>query len=464
MGKSVCLLGASALLSTPFGQFSTAVAANPSRPVAMNSAQTSTLPPANPPATPSNEESLFVRFHAASTEVERLDVITNQYNGQLVRWLPQIDTAIVRVASVTARRLLQSTPSGNSSSTSEAPEGDSTSQTEPSDDNTAASRHVLHIEADGLVQGCEDEPPRTSTIPPSEVSDPELAHAHGLTQIRAPESWPSATGRGCTIAIIDTGIDLNHPEFAGRISENGANFVAGDVGNEEPPQDDNGHGTHVAGIIGAARNNGQGAAGVAPDCELLPIKVLDTNNLGTWSDVASGILYAVTQGADIINLSLGATTSPPDAVRQAIEIAVENAVVVAAAGNAATDLRFYPASYDGVVAVGALNQDKRRWPPSNYGPWITISAPGEGIYSTALGSGYEQRSGTSMAAGFISGTCALVHESGIQNPAAIIHRLVETADPITGGDSTNRQLGAGQVDALGAVVGEDKIFLPLVSS
>jgi thermitase len=141
------------------------------------------------------------------------------------------------------------------------------------------------------------------------------------------------------IAVVDSGIKLNHPEFKGRL-------VAGyDFSNKDAvPDDDSGHGTHVAGIVAAALDNGEGVAGVCPNCALMPVKVLNENNLGSWSQLARGILFAVDNGARVLNLSLGASTSS-ETLASAIDYAIESGVIViAAAGTFNSDEPFYPAA------------------------------------------------------------------------------------------------------------------------
>lgn len=479
VGKSLALVsaytqGTSWLQSGSSGASSVARAANRERPTAMKREQTTTLPPTT--------NKIFVKFLPNITEEEREKVIVQQYNGRLVRWLPQLNTAIAEVPVATINEVIP--PSGTKRSSAPMPSGDvnvkgtanafgqvlsffmrlfgilseeaQVSRSIPQEVAAPLARSVTRIEVDGVVKGCEEgtlEPP-----PPLEINDPDINLAYGLTQIRATEAWSISVGTGCKVAVIDTGIDRDHPEFSGRL-EPGFNYV----NDTDQPDDDNGHGTHVAGLVGAAAGNGQGAAGSAPDCRIIPIKVLDNNNLGTWSDVVSGILFAVEAGADVINLSLGASSVPPDTVREAIEIAVDNAVVVAAAGNAATTMRFYPASFDGVVAVAGTTEQRVRWFPSNYGSWISVAAPAEEVYSTALGQSYEYRSGTSMAAGYVSGTCALIHQAGFKESGAIVQRLTRSAQVITDGDSTNRELGAGLIDAFESVEADDQIFIPFVT-
>lgn len=438
---------------------------------------------------PPTHQSLLVKFHPDCSERERMSIIAQYFQGRLVRWLPQIQTAVIHVPKVKAASILspQVVPEGSVDHAKETAswnqvvtlilnlfrllggQRDKAADIHPSQPAAPPADSVLKVEADGIVSACADgssptesghqhaEAKSNDTVVRRSVDDPDLEAAYALEQIRAVEAWEKATGRGVTVAIVDTGIDQSHPEFSDRILP-GFNFVA----DNQEIQDDNGHGTHVAGIVGAAFNNGQGAAGVAPNCMLLPVKVLDESNLGFWSDVAAGLLYALEEGAHVINLSLGASSTPPDAVQEAIALAVQSAVVVAAAGNSAVTTPFYPASYEGVVAVAATDHQGSRWGASNYGDWITLAAPGENIFSTANGQQYEFRSGTSMAAAFVSGVASLVREENAQDPAEIVRQMSITARPVEG--TSVPSLGAGRVDALGALEGGQNIFLPFIAS
>jgi subtilisin family serine protease len=224
------------------------------------------------------------------------------------------------------------------------------------------------------------------------------------------------------VAVLDSGADLTHPDLAANLWTNpraqagepvadlhGYNFVAGngDVG------DDNGHGTHVAGIIGALGGNRLGGTGVAWRVRLMIVKVLDDQGKGQASTVASGIRYAVDNGARIINLSL-AGPDPSQELEDAIGYAqAKGVLVVAAAGNGGTDLATaptYPASFpeDNVIGVAATTAAGGLSRNSDFGTGAKLAAPGEAILSTASDGGYEWRSGTSMAAAEVSGALALL--------------------------------------------------------
>jgi subtilisin family serine protease len=243
-------------------------------------------------------------------------------------------------------------------------------------------------------------------------------------------AWRQTTGADVTVAIIDSGIDLGHPDLtpnlwtnAGEIGGNGVdddgNGYIDDVhgydfvDNDGTPQDANGHGTHVAGIVGARGGNGIGGAGVAWQARLMAIRVLDGQARGTTAAVADGIRYAVDNGARIINLSLAGPTSTPD-LEDAVRYAGAHGVlIVAAAGNDGANLSAsptYPAAYgeNNVLGIAATTRDGGLSSVSDYGPGADIAAPGEQILSTGLGGGYEWRTGTSMAAPEVAGALVLL--------------------------------------------------------
>ncbi|HLO33511.1 MAG TPA: S8 family serine peptidase, partial [Anaerolineales bacterium] len=193
------------------------------------------------------------------------------------------------------------------------------------------------------------------------------------------------------------------------------------------PQDDNGHGTHVAGIAAALCNNGTGVAGVSWGARLMPVKVLNAAGNGTYADVADGIIWAADHGAQIINLSLGGGNSS-QMLQDAVDYAAAKSVVlVAAAGNAGRNSVFYPARYPNVIAVAATDPSNAHAGFSNYGPDVDLSAPGVSIYSTFPG-GYGYNNGTSMATPFVSGLAAILRGiPGNSSPTLIASQMESTA-------------------------------------
>jgi subtilisin family serine protease len=221
------------------------------------------------------------------------------------------------------------------------------------------------------------------------------------------------TGQGITVAVIDTGIDYNHPDLAGRVV-GGTSYVPP---NYTDYMDEVGHGTMIAGVI-AATDNGNGIVGMAPRVSLLAVKY---NPIYPLSSVIQGIYWSVDNGARIISLSLGFNVSNQllfNAVKYAYQ---QGALVIAASGNENEHFIRYPAKYDQyVVAVGATDQNDQRWvdPPagSNYGPEMDFAAPGQFIYTTDLNGTYITENGTSLSTPHVSGIVALFWSSKVYPP------------------------------------------------
>jgi thermitase len=255
-------------------------------------------------------------------------------------------------------------------------------------------------------------------------SDSSWNLQYGLLNIRAPQGWDLATGAAAvTIAVLDSGVDLGHPDLAAKIV-GGYDFVNDDA----VAQDDNGHGTQVAGIAAAMSNNGTGVAGVSWGARVMPVKVLDSAGNGTFAAVAAGITWAADNGAQVINLSLGGN-SPSAVLEAAVNYAYGKGVVmVAAAGNTGANVVLYPARYPQVIAVAATDASNTRAGFSNSGPEVALSAPGVSIYSTRLGGTYGSLSGTSMSAPFVSGLAAILRGlPGAGPPDAIAWEMESTA-------------------------------------
>ena len=256
-------------------------------------------------------------------------------------------------------------------------------------------------------------------------SDSNWASQYGPAKIQAPQAWELTTG-GSTIivAIIDTGVDLNHPDLAGKIVA-GYDFV----NNDSIAQDDQGHGSHVAGIAAAVSNNGTGIAGISWGARIMPVKVLDSSGSGWTSDIAAGITWAADNGAKVINLSLGGPTGSTT-MESAVDYATSQGVlVVAAAGNSGDSSPQFPASYANVLAVAATDSSNTRASFSSYGSFVDIAAPGVSIYSTIFDNGYSSMSGTSMAAPHVAGAAALLwnYSANLDSVAEVRTALESTA-------------------------------------
>jgi subtilisin family serine protease len=264
------------------------------------------------------------------------------------------------------------------------------------------------------------------------ASDPLLPRQWALADpaaIGAREAWSQSDGSGVVVAVLDSGVQLDHPDLASNIWTNPReipgnghddddNGIVDDVHGASmirmnaDVDDDNGHGTHVAGIVAARRDNGIGGSGVAPGASIMAVKVLDSEMRGTTDALARGIRYAVDNGAKILNVSLNTDTAT-EAVRSATEYAsARGAIIVASAGNAGRDIDLlpsYPAALPEVLSIAAQTDQGILSSITNLGRRsVDLAAPGESILSTATGSGYQSRTGTSAAAPFVAGSLALL--------------------------------------------------------
>lgn len=253
----------------------------------------------------------------------------------------------------------------------------------------------------------------------------------------------SSLGEDVEVALLDTGVDLTHPDLADRIL-GGVDLV----NNDGEPLDDNGHGSGVAGIL-AATEDGRGLVGTAPKVGLWVIKMLRYDEQGSISDLIRGIEWAVDRGADIVSMSLGTEEDNP-ALAEAVQQAHDQGVLLTAAVGNTGESVLYPAAYDEVVAVASTNrQDQRAW-FSNQGPEVELSAPGVDIVTTGTEGDYQLQNGTSFSVPYVTGTAALLMSSGVQNPADVRRRIRQSAEDL--GLALSAQ-GHGLVDAERAVLG-----------
>ena len=270
----------------------------------------------------------------------------------------------------------------------------------------------------------------------------------GISQINAPAAWNNTTGSGVKIAIIDTGISRKHPDLT---VSGGINLLG--TSSSKKWNDDNGHGTHVAGII-AAHNNSIGVIGVAPDAELYAVKVLDQYGGGRISDVIEGIEWAVQNDMDIISMSFG-TTEYSQALNDSSASAYNAGILLVASagnngdGNLSTNDVMYPAKLESVIAISAIDQNNIAVSWSADGSEVELAAPGVGIYSTWLDGGYHSMSGTSMAAPFVSGVAALMMQDNVvaspdEVRAAMAYNAIDLG--VQGRDNV---YGFGLVQAIG---------------
>ncbi len=280
-------------------------------------------------------------------------------------------------------------------------------------------------------------------------NDPQFASQASLTRIRADEAWTIARG-GALIAVVDSGVDYNHPDLSGKVIL-GKDFV----NNDNDPSDDNGHGTHVAGIAAANSNNGTGISGVAWNSKILAIKSIDSGNVITAANAVSGIKYAADKGARIINASFefaGGQTLLCNAVSYANG---KGSIVVAAAGNKGSSVVAYPAACGSAIAVGNTTATDGRASSSNFGTWVDLAAPGSGIVSTVptgscqwcAASGYRSLTGTSQAAPHVAGAIAVL----LSRQPSLTNAQVEERLKLTAKELPGLQLGAGRIDLMEAV-------------
>jgi subtilisin family serine protease len=235
------------------------------------------------------------------------------------------------------------------------------------------------------------------------VQDAMQKAGWGISAFELPKAWEHSQGEDVVIAVLDTGADLDHPDLKNNLLD-GINFIERD----KPPEDDNGHGSHVCGIL-VAESNDIGMVGVCPKAKVRPVKVLDKKGNGNLLSVSEGIKWAADMGVDLITMSLGAPVKVQQ-VRKAIQYAAEKGVVTfCAAGNAGnTKEIFYPANYVETIAIGAIGEDFQRAKFSNTGQNLDFMAPGVDIFSTVPDDWYATLSGTSMACPFAVGVAALV--------------------------------------------------------
>jgi subtilisin family serine protease len=290
------------------------------------------------------------------------------------------------------------------------------------------------------------------------AGDPLRPRQWGLDMIGADAAHRTATGEGAVVAVVDSGVLAGHPDLAGRL-------VAGHdyVQDDETPQDGDGHGTHVTGIIVADTGNNVGVGSVAPGAKVMPVRVLGDDGSGEVDDVTAGVNFAVDHGAQVINLSLGPEL-PIVGGDAGFDAAVDRAldkgiVVVAAAGNSSLPVCDQPAAEGRLLCVGAVDKRRSRSFFSNFGDGLGIVAPGgsgvpitdEDILSTWNDGGYEELAGTSQASPHVAGVAALLVSLGLRGQD-VVQRILATARDV-GPAGPDPQYGAGIVDAAAAVNG-----------
>jgi len=304
----------------------------------------------------------------------------------------------------------------------------------------AASPIVSYVERDGIARG--------NRVKRVKTGDPYLnSTSWQLESLGLPAAWSLSTGSAnIIVAVLDSGVDSRHEDLGAFVP--GRDFVGGGA-----TSDNNGHGTAVAGTIAARGGNGKGIAGVCWKCKIMPVKVLGSDNSGSWSDVAAGVIWATKHGAQVINMSLGlpqGSRSIAAAVRYAIK---HNVVVVASSGNENSSKPDYPAAYPGVLSVGAVDESGTRYSNSNhnvrygkwgsnYGSWVDVDAPGC-VNSASPGGNYTYFCGTSASAPFAAGLAGLALSYAPGASAAQVVNAIQT----TAHQTKDKNSAHGLIDA-----------------
>ena len=369
-----------------------------SSPLALN-AQPSQAPQASPdvpvltpPENPVSNQ-IILQFAPETNEAER-EAYIRSIGGTIQQTIPGLNTAVVQLPQTIQPQTAFNSPI------------------------------ITAAEPDYYVTALFDVPP----------GDPNYPQQWALPVIGAPNIWSALPdpAPAIIVAVIDSGICAEHPDLQGRILP-GYDFVEEDT----TPQDALGHGCGVAGVIAANIDNDMGISGVAPNAQIFPLRVLDGQGIGTYSEVAAAIVKAADEGAQIINLSVGGV-NPSTLLQNAVDYAVERgALVIAAAGNTSGSV-LYPAAYSSVVAVGSIDSDLQMSSFSSRGPEIDLLAPGRDILVTSIGGDYVLSSGSSFAAPHVAGVAALemalgrslTIDGGIVTVSSIQPPQIPTATPL----------------------------------
>lgn len=276
------------------------------------------------------------------------------------------------------------------------------------------------------------------------VNDPYLGSEWHLTTIGAATAWDLTQGAGVTIAILDSGVDGSHPDLAARMVD-GWNFYDGNA----DTSDANGHGTAVAGAAAATSDNAAGVAAVAGKANLMPVRIADANAYAYWSTVAQGLTWAADHGARVANISYNGVAGSSTVANAANYLRGKGGLVVVAAGNDGKDPGF--AATTAMIPVSATNSADQRTSWSNYGAFVALAAPGEGIWTTNRGGGYSAWSGTSFASPITAGVVALMMAKRPDLPNTTIESLLYASAKDLGTTGRDTTYGWGRVDAAAAV-------------
>lgn len=290
--------------------------------------------------------------------------------------------------------------------------------------------------------------------------DPLRNQQWALDKVEADAAWKITRGaKNVVLAVVDSGVDPNHPDLRDKLVQGWSA-----IGGSHNIKDEDGHGTHCAGIATAIEGNGMGVVGMAPNVKLMPVRVLDAKGEGEDKDIAAGVVWACNHGASVISLSVG-SYSASRVLKDAIAYAQKkNVVVVAAMGNDGNGKPNFPAQFKGVMAVGATDEDDGLAEFSNYGNWISVTAPGVDILSTmptypvtstqeGASISYSREDGTSMATPYVAGLAALVRSRWPELSAAQVRQTIEMTATDLGPKGFDTKFGHGRINARRALLG-----------
>lgn len=283
-----------------------------------------------------------------------------------------------------------------------------------------------------------------AVAPAATVTDPAYGSSWALPKIQAPTAWDSTNGNGVTIAILDTGLDAVHPDLV-------ANVVPGwnVYDDNSNTADVNGHGTWVAGVAAMVANNAKGSAGVAWGAEIMPIRIADANAYAYWSTVAQGIYWAADNGAKVVNISYNGVSGSSTVQSAAQYLRGKGGVVIVAAGNSGGLENI--AANDSLLTVAATDQNDVRASFSSYGAYVDLSAPGVSLYTTTVGGGFANASGTSFSSPVVAATAALMLSANAKLAPADVDRILKATARDLGTAGYDQYYGSGRVNAASAV-------------
>ncbi len=323
------------------------------------------------------------------------------------------------------------------------------------DDPKQADNFMSELKKSKEVEYAEKVPVMRASLTPNDLGANTNSSQWGLHKIQAQGAWDISQGSSnVVVAIVDDAISMTHPDLAGKIV-NPRDVADGD-NNTNPPSVYFPHGTHVAGIAGAATNNGTGVASIGYNVSIMPIKathdtapIIGCNGSCVFIYYGyEGVTWAANNGADVVNMSWGGFNYSQTAANVISAAAAKGVVLVAAAGNSNTSSTHYPSGYPNVISVAATDINDNKAGFSNYGSTIDVSAPGVSIRSTVISGGYQNWNGTSMASPMVAGLCGLVLSADPSlSPAQVENCIESTADPL----NSSFALGAGRINALQAL-------------